>query len=208
MAAACRRDGALAAPPTLRAAAAWLGRGGAPPLPPLPPPPAPPLPPRGWLWGAEAGAVEKVACLGRTGFGLGSRPGGSGWIDREVAGRPMLAECAAGSTVLPMLLPLAECGRGGCGCCRGGAGCGCGAARGGTSRGAGGCGGGRGAGGGGSSSSVRSMNTAVDIACLSALLRPCFPASLLCREGERPLGMFRGVKRTLVDKPTRSFWVC
>ena len=174
MAAACRRDGALAAPPTLRAAAAWLGRGGAPPLPP---PPPLPLPPR--LWGAAAGAVEKVACLGRTGLGFGSSPGGSGWIDREVAGRPMPAECAADSTVLPMLLPLAECGRGGGGCCRGTAGCGCGAARGGTGRGAGGCGGGRGAGGGGSSSSVRSMNAAVDMSCLAACsapasLLPCF----------------------------------
>ena len=156
LAAACSRDGALAAPPMLRAAAAWLGLGGAPPLPP--PLAPPPLPPREWLCGGAAGAVEKVACLGRTGLGLGSSPGGNGWIDREVAGRPMLAEWAAGSNVLPMLLD--EWGRGGWGCCRGTGGGGSGAARGGGGSG----GGGRGTGGGGSSSSVRSMNAGVDIA--------------------------------------------
>lgn len=150
LAAACRRDGALAAPPTVRAAAvaARLGLRGAPPLPP--PLAPPPLPPREWLWGGAAGAVENVACLGRTGLGLGSSPGGNGWIDREAAGRPMLAEWAAGSTVLPMLLD--EWGRDGWGCCSG-------AARGGGGSGAGGCG----TGGGVSSSSVRSMNAGVDM---------------------------------------------
>ena len=128
LAAACKRGGAQAAPPWLRTGAAWLGREGAP---------AP---------------AEKVACLGRVGLGRGSSPGGSGWIDREGAGRPMLAEWAAGSTVLPM---LAEWGRGGCG------GCGIG-------------GGGSGAAGGGqetgfSSSSVRSMNVGVDMQAASAL---------------------------------------
>ena len=134
---------------------------------------------RGWLWGAAA--VEEAACLGRTGLGLGSSPGGNGWIDREAAGRPMLAEWLAGSTVLPRLVEERGCD--GCGCCSG-------AARGGSGSGsgAGGCGGC--AGGGSSSSSVRSMNAGVDISLVACTNRPHAPgdATPCARANKAPRG--------------------